>query len=333
MLIGEMSRRSGVSTRMLRHYEALGLVRPTGRTVGNYREYSEDDIRRTFHVEGLRSLGLSLRQIGQALEDPAFTPSALLGDLIRRTEERLKRDQELLERLRTIDASAPFDWYGVLRVVELLHGINSPSAASRQQAVLTPTEDMPTDVLARAILAEEDPHVAGALRWALARAGGEGVVEVAAGLASDDVDVRRRAVEAITAIPGDEATAVLTESLEHPDPTVRRHAARALGARGVIAAVPVLVEMIVAGVNDVEAAEILGALSQDPSRADLIAAALTDELTTADAAVRIRLAQAVVELPPTIARSILQELSDDDDRAVARVASALRTVVEARSTS
>lgn len=60
----------GVSTRMLRHYDSLGLVRPTGRTVGGYREYSAGDIRRIFHVESLRLLGLSLRQIGRALEDP-----------------------------------------------------------------------------------------------------------------------------------------------------------------------------------------------------------------------------------------------------------------------
>ena len=48
MLIGEVARRSGVSTRMLRHYDALGLVRPTGRTVGGYREYSAEDIRGIF---------------------------------------------------------------------------------------------------------------------------------------------------------------------------------------------------------------------------------------------------------------------------------------------
>ncbi len=66
MLIGEVARRSGVSTRMLRHYESLGLVRPTGRTVGGYREYSAVDIRRIFQVESLRSLGMSLRQIARA---------------------------------------------------------------------------------------------------------------------------------------------------------------------------------------------------------------------------------------------------------------------------
>ncbi|NBH05932.1 MerR family transcriptional regulator, partial [Amycolatopsis sp. SID8362] len=177
MLIGEVARRSGVSSRMLRHYDSLGLVRPTGRTVGGYREYSEADIRRIFHVEGLRSLGLSLRQVGRALADPAFTPSTLVGDLVRRTEERLQRERELLERLRAIDASASFGWEGVLRVIELLHGLDSPSPASRQQAVLAPADDvpLPAELLAKAVLTERDPFVAGALRWALARAGGDGL--------------------------------------------------------------------------------------------------------------------------------------------------------------
>lgn len=127
MLIGDVARRSGVSARMLRHYDALGLVRPTGRTVGGYREYSAEDVRRIFHVESLRSLGLSLKQIGCALEDPAFMPSALVSDLIRRTEDRLAWEQELLERLRAIDASAPTGWQGVLRIVELMRELGSTS--------------------------------------------------------------------------------------------------------------------------------------------------------------------------------------------------------------
>ncbi len=169
MLIGEVARHSGVSTRMLRHYDTLGMVRPTGRTIGGYREYSAEDVRRIFHVESLRSLGLSLKQIGRALEDPAFTPSALVSDLIRWTEDRLEREQELLERLRAIDASAPTGWQGVLRIVELLQGLNSASAARRQQAVLARPEgvSVPAELLAGAVLAESDPNVAGALRWAL----------------------------------------------------------------------------------------------------------------------------------------------------------------------
>ncbi|MBB1155171.1 MULTISPECIES: MerR family transcriptional regulator [Amycolatopsis] len=333
MLIGEVARRSGVSTRMLRHYDALGLVRPTGRTVGGYREYSADDIRRIFHVESLRSLGMSLRQIGRALEDPAFVPSELVGDLIRRTEDRLKREQELLDRLRAVDASAPSGWEGALRIVELLRGLSSPGAARRQQAVLAPADDVPVpaEVLARAILAESDPNVAGALRWALARTDGDGVANVASGLRSENADVRRRAILALIELPGDEATAVLKDALAGSDSVVRRHAALALGARGAEeAAVPTLIEMVVEGRNDVEAAEVLGALADEGANGIVGALVDASAANAADSAVRIRLTQALAEMPGTLAHEALQQLAGDEDRAVALVASALVKVVEER---
>ncbi|GAA2199764.1 MerR family transcriptional regulator [Streptomyces bangladeshensis] len=336
MLIGEVARRSGVSTRMLRHYDALGLVRPTGRTVGGYREYSAEDVRRIFHVESLRSLGLSLKQIGRALEDPAFTPSALISDLVRWTEDRLARERELLERLRAIDASAPTDWQGVLRIVALMRELDSTSAARRQQAVLARSEEVPVpaELLAGAALTESDPHVAGALRWALARAGGDGVAALVAGARSEDVAVRRRAVLAIAGMPGAPgAAAALADALGDPDTTVRGHAALALGGQGVAAAVPALVGMVVEGSHDVDAAEVLGTLSQDPGCADRITTALVDELAapTADSATRIRLVQALVELAGPTVREVLRQLAHDDDHAVARVASALVGVLERRS--
>lgn len=310
---------------MLRHYDTLGLVRPTGRTVGGYREYSEDDIRRIFHVESLRSLGLSLRQIGRALADPAFTPAALVGDLVRRTEERLRREQELLDRLRAVDASAPFDWRGVLRIVELLNDLGSPDAARRQQAALSPADDAPAPLLAEAVLAEADPYVAGALRWALARAGTDGVATLASGLNSPDATVRRRAARALSELPDPAATAALAPALDDPDPGVRHHAALTLGTRGSATAVPTLVAMIVTGPSDVEAAEALGTLAADPSHAPAILDALTAELTapSASSAVRIRLTQALAELPRAATRPLLHQLTTDGDRTVAALASAL----------
>ncbi len=324
MLIGEVARRSGVSTRMLRHYDSLGLVRPTGRTVGGYRAYAEDDIRRIFHVECLRSLGLSLRQIRRALQEPGFEPAALVADLIRATEDRLRQEQELLERLRTVDASAPSGWPDVLRIVELLHALNSPSPARRQQAALTPAADVPVpvDVLAGAVLAEPDPNVAGALRWALARAGADGVAGVTPGLDSPDPQIRRRAVLALAAIDGDTATVALTGALGDPEVTVRGPAALALGRRGVTAAVPALVAMILDGVNDVEASELLGALAARPASAEPILNALLTELNAphAQPPVRIRLAQALAELPAALTRDALTTLTADPDRTVAAIA-------------
>ncbi|WP_326568730.1 HEAT repeat domain-containing protein [Amycolatopsis rhabdoformis] len=323
MLIGEVARRSGVSSRMLRHYDTLGLVRPTGRTVGGYREYSAEDIRRIFHVESLRSLGLSLREIGRALADPGFTPSTLVGDLIRRTEDRLKREQELLDRLRRVDASAPPAWDDVLRLVELLHGLDSPDPARRQQTALGPAEDVPAELLAEAVLTEPDQNVAGALRWALARSGGDALPSLTAGLRSPEATVRLRAIRAIADLPGDAATAALAGALDDPDPTVRTRAALASGARGSTAAVPTLVALVVDGPNDVEAAEVLAELSADASTADRIKRALAEELAahSADQAVRIRLTQALAELPAT--EDLLRQLTADEDPAVALIASAL----------
>src|ERR1700754_3809853 len=99
MLIGEVSRRSGVSTRMLRHYDALGLVTPSVRTSGGYREYSADDIRRLFQVESLRTLGLSLHDAKRALDEPRFAPAELVSELIRHTRARIAGEDGLLGQL------------------------------------------------------------------------------------------------------------------------------------------------------------------------------------------------------------------------------------------
>lgn len=148
---------------MLRHYESLGLVRPSGRTGSGYREYSAEDIRRIFHIESLRSLGLSLREIGRALDDPGFTPSMLVGDLIRQTRDRIAAETELLTQLRRIHAADPVGWEDVLQVVALLQALGSKSADARQRAVLFSGNEVPVPVeaLVEAALSETEPSVAG----------------------------------------------------------------------------------------------------------------------------------------------------------------------------
>ena len=149
-------------------------------------------------------------------------------------------------------------------------------------------------------------------------------------MASPDADVRRRAVLALAELPGDDVIATLTGALADTDTAVRRHAALALGARGHTAAVPVLVETVVEGPNDVEAAELLGALARDANWAERIMTALADEFAThtAEPAVRTRLTQALGEIPGARASDMLAELTGDDDRAVALTAAALRTIRE-----
>ncbi|MGA5168007.1 MULTISPECIES: MerR family transcriptional regulator [Streptomyces] len=334
MLIGEVARRSGVSARMLRHYESLGLVRPSGRTGSGYREYSGEDIRRIFHIESLRSLGLSLREIGRALDDPGFTPSALVGDLVRRTRERIAAETELLTRLRRIDAADPAGWEDVLQAVALLQGLGSQSAGARQRATLAAAgeDPVPVEALVEAALGEAEPNVAGALRWALARSGGDGPALLARGLASPEAAVRGRAVLALAEMPGAESTAHLRDALADPDAAVRGYAALALGTRGVAEAVPTLVDMVVAGRNDTDAADALGVLAADPAAAERITTGLVDRLAHAatPAAARGRLTQALADVPGRAASRALAELAHDEDRAVALTAAYLLRLRAAR---
>lgn len=334
MLIGEVARRSGVSARMLRHYESLGLVRPSGRTGSGYREYSAQDIRRIFHIESLRSLGLSLREIGRALHDPGFTPASLVGDLIRQTRDRIAAETELLTRLRRIDTANPADWEDVLRVVALLQALASQSADARQRAALSSADEVavPAEALAEAVLSETEPNVAGALIWALAQSGDGGPALLARGLGSPVTAVRGRAVRSLAEMPGEEATAHLRDALADPDAGVRGHAALALGARGLAEAVPELVDMIAAGRSDTDAADALGVLARDTATADQIAAGLISRLThhATEAPARGRLTQALADIPGTTASHALTELSRDEDQAVALTAAYLLRLRDAR---
>ncbi|MBM7494869.1 DNA-binding transcriptional MerR regulator [Micromonospora luteifusca] len=324
MLIGEVARRSGVSARMLRHYESLGLVRPTGRTGAGYREYSGEDLRLIFQVESLRSLGLSLREVRRALDDPAFTPSGLVDDLVSQTRRRIAGEMELLTRLRRIGAAQPADWEDVLQIVALLQALGSESAGKRQRAALSSVDEapVPVEALVEAALNETDPNVAGALRWALAQSGDDGLALLAEGLGSPVAEVRRRAVQSIAEIPTATATALLQDALANPDIVVRRYAALTLGPRGVADAVPTLIDVVVEETNDVDAADALSALASDPALAEQIAIRLVDRLAqgSVESSVRRRLAQALADIPGHAAARALVDLAQDDDRAVALTA-------------
>ncbi|MFE0446231.1 MerR family transcriptional regulator [Streptomyces fungicidicus] len=334
MLIGEVARRSGVSARMLRHYESLGLVRPSGRTGTGYREYSGEDIRRIFHIESLRTLGLSLREIGRALGDPGFQPSALVADLIRQTRERIAVETELLTRLCRIDAAEPAGWEEVLHTVSFLQALGSKSADARQRAALAPVDSVPApvDALVEAVLSETEPNVAGALRWALARSGGGGTALLAEGLDSPVAAVRRRAVQALAEMPDGEAAARLRDALAHPDAVVRGYAALTLGTRGLADTVPTLIDMIVEGRNDTDAADALSVLAGDIATAERIATEVVGRLSHEDtgAPARVRLTQALADIPGPTASRALVELSHDDDRAVALTAAYLRQLRDGR---
>lgn len=323
MLIGEVSARSGISTRMLRHYDRLGLVSPSDRTPGQYREYSEQDVRRLFHVEALRSLGLSLHEIADVLADLSFDPAAVIDQLIIRTRDRLAREEELLHRLDRVHVSDPSAWSDVLRTIGLMRGLAADDPSARQRLVLSVAgeEDRDATLLAEAALSEADPNVAGALYWALAQLGDRALPVLAEALDSSDTGRRHRAVAALEKLNSPQASAALADAFRHPDPLVRRRATLARGARGLTDTIPALVILVTEGHDDVEAADVLGMLARQHGCADRIAQAVADGLSDATGAVRQRLAAALAEIPGPRARAVLTMLAEDPDRDVALTAS------------
>jgi Cu(I)-responsive transcriptional regulator len=63
MNIGQASRASGVTVKMIRHYEAIGLLPKPARTPANYRVYSENDVHRLRFIRRGRDLGFPMAQI------------------------------------------------------------------------------------------------------------------------------------------------------------------------------------------------------------------------------------------------------------------------------
>lgn len=96
--IGEAAKLTGLTPKMIRHYESLGLVIPTDRTQSNYRVYQSRDIHLLRFVKSARELGFSMKQIA--------TLTSLWQDSGRTSAEvktlALEHIQEMDERIRSL---------------------------------------------------------------------------------------------------------------------------------------------------------------------------------------------------------------------------------------
>jgi Cu(I)-responsive transcriptional regulator len=66
--IGQASARSGVSAKMIRHYESLGLLPVVQRTDAGYRQYGEREVHTLRFIHRARTLGFSMAEIAELLK-------------------------------------------------------------------------------------------------------------------------------------------------------------------------------------------------------------------------------------------------------------------------
>ena len=106
--IGEAARQAGLSARMVRHYEALGLLPPVARSDGGYRLYGEAEVHTLRFVKRSRDLGFSMAEIaalvglwhdrGRASAQVRQIAQRHIDDLARRVAE-MQAMQRSLEAL------------------------------------------------------------------------------------------------------------------------------------------------------------------------------------------------------------------------------------------
>ena len=102
MKIGAASAASGVSQRMIRHYEAIGLIDPAPRRDSGYRDYSDSDVHRLRFIANARDLGFPVSDIAALLSlwSDSGRDNAEVRALALARAAELHRKAEALEAMR-----------------------------------------------------------------------------------------------------------------------------------------------------------------------------------------------------------------------------------------
>ncbi|QIB67617.1 Cu(I)-responsive transcriptional regulator [Kineobactrum salinum] len=101
MTIGQIARASGVSARMIRHYEDTGLIPAAIRSDKGYRYYGEQDLHRLRFVRQARKLGFSIEQIAALLglwqdqQRSSKQVKSLAAEHIAKLDQRIAELQEI----------------------------------------------------------------------------------------------------------------------------------------------------------------------------------------------------------------------------------------------
>lgn len=111
MHIGELADRSQMSLRTIRHYDEVGLLKPSGRTEGGFRLYTERDFSRLMLIRRMKPLGFALDEMSELLRvidtletaDKGEGSAAVRGALDGFIEQAITRRAKLLEQIGMAD--------------------------------------------------------------------------------------------------------------------------------------------------------------------------------------------------------------------------------------
>ncbi|GMB79920.1 Cu(I)-responsive transcriptional regulator [Shinella zoogloeoides] len=106
MNIGEAAEATGVTAKMIRHYEQIGLIRAAGRTGSGYRVYGPKDLSTLSFIRRARDLGFSIAQIRDLLtlwQDRARASSDVKRIASEHIDEMRAKMQLLQEMVHTLE--------------------------------------------------------------------------------------------------------------------------------------------------------------------------------------------------------------------------------------